>query len=195
MRRILSLFAILLLTGCNFDLGQLFDLIEGRETNLVVLSKRPLELSPQITTLVSADPMKVVGQSTFVCFALRGEIALTHVEEMEKVFQESMHGAKVKVNVLLKNGDRMSLREPLQAWRMYGRILEKGEFSACATITQCKEQWPVGALVDKIEVSSEPSLSIMGVYWESQRAPLEKLPSSSSSATTSVAVQKKACNS
>lgn len=195
MRRLQILLAILVLSGCNFDPEPLFDLLDGREINLVVLSKNPLELSSQVTELVSTSQMKVVGQSTFVCLALLDDTTLMNADDTNRVFNNAMHGAKVRIEVLLKNGTRMSLREPLEAWRKYGRILERGEFSACATLSQCKERWPVGVLVDKIEISSEPNLSVKGVYWESQGAPLEKAPKTASSAATSEVAANKACSS
>jgi hypothetical protein len=195
MRHSLLFALLLLLSGCNLDPEPLFDLLSGREVNVVVLSNMPLELSPHVTELRSETPIKIVGQATFVCFALKGDTALMGAKETEKMFQGLMHGAKVGVKVLLKNGETISLGEPLEAWRMYGRILERGEFSACATITQCKEQWPVGALVDKIEVSSEPMLTVKGVYWESQRDPLEKPPASTSRALSADVNPKKTCGS
>jgi hypothetical protein len=196
MRRMSILALFLLLCGCDLDPGKLFDLIEGREEQVVILSRQPQEISSRTMSLVSEDPMKIIGQSTFVCFALRGDVTLTNAKEMEEAFGGLMGDAKVTINLLLKSGGRLSLGEPLQAWRMHGRILQRGEVSACATIARCKERWPVGAVVDKVEVSSEPSLNVMGIYWVSRRGPLEEVPVTSPSITSSADLQMtKTCDS
>jgi hypothetical protein len=68
---------------------------------------------------------------------------------------------------------RVSLDHPMMAWNMSGKIVKSDELSACASSARCR-RLPVGAQVSSIDVSSEPSLAVKGVYWISERGPLEK---------------------
>jgi hypothetical protein len=163
----------LLVSGCNFNLGDVLERLSGRERNLVVLTKQPFVIVSGVSILSSRDAMTVLGEHTFVCFALRGDVPVQDAGAMQRAFDAEMHGAKVKVELVLTNGERVALRQPMQAWSKYGKIFKSDELSACAT-TPCKAKLPQGAVVNSIEVSAQPPVTVHGVYWQSEKAPNEK---------------------
>ncbi len=187
MRRLLIVAAIALVSGCDSSLDKTLDLLfDKEETNLVVLSKQPVLLSRKLTTLTSQQTMKVVGESTFVCFVLRGDIPLQDNKTMDAAYGTVVHDAKVKADVVLVSGDRISLHEPMMAWNMYGKVIKSNELSACASASCGSGRLPVGSEVRKIAVSSEPSLLVQGIYWESAKSPFEEpAPKASPSQATS----------
>jgi hypothetical protein len=186
MRRLSIVAAVALVSGCDFNLDKLFDFLMGKETNVVVLSKQPTLLSETVSTLTSPETMKVIGESTYVCFALRGDIPLQNSKVMDEAYGAAIHNAKVKVDVVLASGDRISLHEPMEAWNMYGKVIKGNELSACASASCGSGRLPVGSEVRKIEVSSKPNLLVQGIYWESEKSPFEEsAPKASSSQATS----------
>ena len=185
MRRFILVATLPWLGGCDVDPEKAFDVLTGRETNLVILSPGPVTLKAEALTLTSQQPMKVIGESTFLCFALGGGVPLQNSKNIDTAFDAAMRGAKVRVEVVLASGTRVALRQPLQAWSMYGKIVKNDELSACAS-TPCKAELPAGAQVSKIEVSAEPNLYVQGVYWESARSPNEEpsLPTTTAAASS-----------
>jgi len=173
MLRLTLLAGAALLSGCDFDPEKAFDLLSGREKNLVVLAKQPLVLTSEMAVFASQKPMKVVGELTSLCVSLKGGIPMQDSRVMDREFEDAMQSAQVNVTVVLANGERVALRQPLPAWSMYGKIVERDELSACAS-TPCKAELPVGEQVSRVEVSATPTLQVQGIYWESERAPLEK---------------------
>ena len=171
----LPLFTILA-SGCDYKPEKAF------ESNLVILSQQPVVLTQERTTLISSEAMKVIGESTYVCLSLKGGIPLQDSKMMDQAFQIAMEGAKVKVEVVLKGGKRIALHQPLLAWSMQGKIIKNDELSACAS-TPCKAQLPVGAQVSKVEISSQPSLHVQGIYWQSEKSPVEKRPATATTAS------------
>lgn len=99
-------------------------------------------------------------------------VPLQNANIMDREFERAMHGARVRVVIELTTGDRLPLDQPLMAWNMFGKIVKSDELSACAS-APCSTKLPVGAQVSRIEVSSEPSLAVQGIYWSSERDPLE----------------------
>ena len=192
MPRLPILVTTLLVSACDFNPEQALDRLSGREVNLVILAKQPVLLTPEVKSFSSQEQMKVVGEMTSMCFALRGGIPLQDSKVMDQAFQASMQNAKIKVVVVLSNGDRVTLHQPLQAWSMHGKVIKNDELSACAS-TPCKSELPPGSQVAKIEVSSEPTLQVQGVYWESERAPLEKPTPPAATAAASAAKGKSSC--
>jgi len=184
MNRLALLACALFVGACDFKPDNALDLLSGREVNLVVLAQQPLRLTSEVATFTFLEPIKIIGESTTVCFALRGEVPLQDSKVMEQLFTTAMQGSKVSVAVILASGDRVTLHQPLQAWRMYGRIIKTNELSACAS-TPCKAKLPAGAQVARIEVSAEPALQVQGVYWESEHSPLEASPSRPKTAAAS----------
>jgi hypothetical protein len=167
------MFVFLIIGGCDFGSKKVLDFLTGHDSNVVVLARQPMVIAQGQTTLKSSEVMKVIGESTSVCFALKGGFPLQNANVMDTEFQTAMHGARVKVVIELTTHDRISLDQPLMAWNMFGKILKSDELSACAS-TSCSTQLPVGAEVGRIDVSSEPSLAVQGVFWSSERGPLEK---------------------
>jgi hypothetical protein len=66
----------LALAGCDSATEKLFNVMSGRESDVVVLAKQPLRLSEAPSTFTSAEPMKVLGEWTSVCVVLRDGISL-----------------------------------------------------------------------------------------------------------------------
>ena len=183
----------LLLAACDVNMEKAFDLFTGRESNLVVLLAEPVQFGPTSTVLVSSkEPMKVLGEWSSICLALRGDTPLQDSKVMERLFAEAMGNAKVKVELTLSNGARVALGPPLQAWSLYGKVVERDELSACAS-TPCRQNLPVGALVTKVEVSADPPLTVRGIYWQSE-TDLPKPPSAEKQVASASAPARSACS-
>lgn len=192
MLRFCILMIAFLVSACDASSEQTLDRLSGREVNLVILAKQPVLLTPEAKSFISQEPMKVVGEMALLCFALRGGVPHQDSKAMNRTFQASMQNARIKVVVVLSNGDRIDLFPPLQSWKLNGRIIKNDELSACAG-TPCISDLPPGSQVAKIEVSSEPSLQVQGVYWESERGPLEETTAPAATAATSATKGKSPC--
>ena len=183
---------IFALAACDINVEKMVDRMAGREESVVVLLDQPTTLGPSVRTLTpGAEPMKVLGERSSLCLSLRGDIPLQDTKTMDAIFAEAMGKAKVKVELILDNGARVTLRQPLQAWSMFGQILKRDELAACAG-TPCKAELPIGAQVSKVEVSADVPLAIQGMYWQSEsdtpkrsspNAPSIGAPASPSSST------------
>ncbi len=168
MHRVALAALVFLLVACDASVEKAFDFVIGRESSVVVLRDRPTQLGPTPTTFTPGkQPMKVLGEWSSLCFSLRGEVPLQDATVMDRLFAEAMGNSKVKVELTLANGARTALRQPLQAWSLHGRILERNELSACAS-TPCKMGLPVGTQVIKVDVSADLPLKVQGVFWQSE---------------------------
>ena len=156
------------LAACDRNAKKLLDLMAGRESKVVVLAQNPVVLKNQILNLTPKEPLEVLGDWTSICFSLRGDVPLQDNKKMEQLISDAMQGAQVKVSLVLSTGERVVLHPPMQAWSMYGNILEKNELSVCSS-TPCKSNLPVGTVVSKVEVTADPPLRAMGIYWKSER--------------------------
>jgi hypothetical protein len=161
--------------GCDSGSQKALDFLTDHDSNVVVLAQRPMIIAREKTTLTSSEALKIIGESTSVCFALKGGLPLQEATVMDREFAAAMNGARVEVVIELTTHKRISLDQPLMAWNMSGNILKSGELSACAS-TSCSSQLPIGAEVSRIDVSSDPGLFVQGVYWSSERGPLENAP-------------------
>jgi hypothetical protein len=161
-----------LVAACDFNLEKAADFLTGREANRVVLSSQPIVLTQEATTFSSNEPMKVIGEATFVCVVLRDGVVLQDQRVMDQLFTDALRGAKINVAVLSSDGKRVTLPEPMQGWAKFGRVLPNNELSACGSM-RC-EPLPPGTLISQVEISSTPELRIRGVYWESDKSPMEK---------------------
>jgi hypothetical protein len=168
MHRALHIAIIVLLAACDANFEKAVDLITGRETNVVVLLDKPTQLGPVPRTLASREqPMKVLGEWSGLCLSLRGAVPLQDSKVMDQIFAEAMAKAKVKVELTLSNGTRVGLRQPLQAWSLQGKVVDRHELSACAR-APCGVKLPVGLQVSKVDISSDLPLSVQGIYWQSE---------------------------
>lgn len=161
-----------LVTACDFNLEKAADSLFGTEVNRVVLSSQPIVLTQDVATFSSNEPMKVIGESTFVCVVLRDGVVLQDQRVMDQLFADALHGAKINVAVLSSDGKRVALPEPMQGWAKFGRVLPNNELSACGSM-RCN-RLPPGTLISQVEISSTSELRIRGVYWESDKSPMEK---------------------
>ena len=177
-RGLLSL-GVLALAGCDASLDKGFDLISGRETNLVVLAKQPVVLTEKPIILSATESMKVLGEWTSLCIVLQDGIPLQPQPTMDGIFKTALGGAKVRVDVVLGDGARVALHEPMQGWSRSGRVLPRDELSACAS-TGCESRLPIGATIQSVEVSATPKLKVWGIFWQSVRG-LDEKPSAPSS--------------
>jgi hypothetical protein len=179
--------------GCGSSSQNAFENLTGHDSNVVVLAKQPILIAGARTTLTSSEVMKVNGESTSVCFSLRGGLPLQNSDVMDREFARAMHGARVRVVIELTTGERVALDQPLMAWNMFGKIVKSDELSACASIP-CSTKLPVGARVSRIEVSSEPSLAVQGIYWSSERGPLENAAPPATSGAPAAPESQAACH-
>jgi hypothetical protein len=135
--------------------------------------------------------MKVVGEWASVCMVLKDGIPLQPVSSMDKIFSDALSGAKLTVELVLNDGARITLDQPMQAWARYGRILSRDELSACSS-AKCGTRLPVGASVKAIEVAALPELQVRGIFWTSEQGPneRERAPSTTTTAQSASAQSK-----
>jgi hypothetical protein len=174
--RLLIVAAVLPLAGCDAvldGLDRVFRALDGRDRQLVILAPQPVVLTDKPAVFSGSEPLKVVGEWTSLCLVLRGDVPLQQQSTMDQIFSAALSGAKVRVNVVLNDGARISLHEPMQGWSRSGRILPRNEFSACASAS-CGSHLPVGAIVKRLEVSATPKLEVRGIFWQSEQGPNEK---------------------
>lgn len=132
------------------------------------LIQSPLGVAPARSRIsVSAEPMKVLGEWSSLCLALRVQVPFQDTGTMDRAFAEAMGKAKVAIDLTLSSGARIALRQPRPAWSMHGKILARDELSACA-ITPCNADLPVGVQVRSVSVSSDVPLAVQGIHWTSE---------------------------
>lgn len=174
--RLLSVAAVLALTGCDAildGLDKVFGTSNNRERQLVILAPQPVVLTDKPVVFSGTEPLKVVGEWTSLCLVLKDGIPMQERAAMDKIFSAALSGSKVRVNVVLNDGTRIALHEPMQGWSRSGRILPRNELSACASAS-CSSRLPVGAIVKSLEVSATPKLEVRGVFWQSEQGSNEK---------------------
>jgi hypothetical protein len=182
------------LVACDANLERTFDLVTGRQSNLVVLRDKPTQIGPEPAAFAAGrEPMKVLGEWSSLCFVLRGDTPLRDTNVMDRIFGEAMGRAQVKVQLTLADGNTVALGPPMQAWSLEGKVLPSSELSACAG-TLCKANLPVGSVVSKIEVSADVPLTVQGIYWSSE-TDLPKPPAAKSqTAAASTPVTRSSCS-
>jgi hypothetical protein len=173
MTRTLVATTAIFLAGCDFNLDKAADFVTGRAANQVVLSSQPIVLTQKAIGFGSNESMKVMGEATFVCVVLKDGVVLQNQRVMDQLFADALHGAKISVAMLASDGTRVPMHEPMQGWAKFGKVLPQNELSACASMG-CKPSLPAGTVISKIEISSAPDLRVNGVYWESDKSPIEK---------------------
>lgn len=161
---------VFVLTGCEQIFDQLAYWLWGRETNIAVISKVPVELSPTPVRLDVRQPAKIVGRLNYVCFSLRGDLPLGPTDAMTAEYETLMHGASLTVVATTGTGESITLKKPVQAWSKFGKVEKSSELSTCTRISDNQSLPPVGAVITRIEVSSTVPLQARGVYWESTNA-------------------------
>jgi hypothetical protein len=160
---------VLVIAGCDQRVDQLLEKLAGYETNTVVLVKGPTVVGSTGLILRSAQPMKVVGDSSSLCLVLKSGVSLGPQVVMNKLFEESLRGADVTALLRMKSGKTIRLSKPGQAWDKYGHVTSSEEQSACFSCA-CGVQPTVGDEVAEATVNSTPPIKILGIYWESTNA-------------------------
>ena len=171
--RALLLIAAVILSGCDYVASKLTLIFPDDDKNVVVLSKGEILLPQAAITLGSSEAMRVIGEQTMVCVVLRDGVALADQPTMDEKLRNALGGAKLTVDVVLSDGQRVPFSKPIQGWNRTGKVLAKGELSACVGPGHGVELLP-GAVASSVELSSVPSLAAKGVYWESARGATEK---------------------
>jgi hypothetical protein len=183
MHRVAVIAFTFALASCDANVEKVFDVMTGRESNLVVLLDRSVQLRSEATALSSdKELMKILGEWSSVCLSLRSNVPLQDAKMMDQIFAEAMGNAKVKVELTLSSGAVVTLSQPLQAWSMTGKIAGRNELSACAS-APCKAKLPVGTQVSKIDITTDVPLTVQGIYWTSEKD-LSKPPATKSQATS-----------
>jgi hypothetical protein len=171
--RTIVIAALLSFSGCDYVAEKASSIVPRHEVNLVILSAQDIQLSEKITNLRSSDMLKVVGERAMVCVVLIDGVPMQDQGQMDKAFRNALGEAKLTVDVVLSDGTRVPLRKPVQGWNRSGRILPKGEMSACVS-PDCDIHLRAGAVINTVEITSAPALVAKGVYWESERSPAEE---------------------
>jgi hypothetical protein len=175
MRPLLTISLVLLLTGCGQSVEKAFNLLFGKGSNDVVLVDKAIQLGPATQILLPGEhPMKVLGEWSSVCLALRDDVPLQDAKTMDRVFSDAMRNAKVAIELTLSDGTRFPLGRSMQSWHRYGRVLDGNELSACSS-APCGTRLPVGLEVKSVAISSDTPLAVQGIYWSSE-ADLPKPP-------------------
>jgi hypothetical protein len=164
MRRFFLSLLSALLMGCNSH--NVFDALAGKEYEVMVLAKDPVVIDKKPLTLHADRPMKVVGNTSMICFALRDEVSSR--DATDELFNRAMNGTKLDVSIKLTSGDTLQFFEPMQSWRREGRILKSGEFSGCAyPCCPDKAKLLKGDEVTEVRIVASKPLEVRGIFWES----------------------------
>ena len=169
------------------------ELLSGRK--VVVLASHSVSLDEKPVELRSSKPVEISGSLSSICFVLKDGVSMQDVNAMERIFADAVGGARLSAALIFANGDRVVLGRPSVSWSAKGIVLRDGELAACAA-PPCGRALPIGAVATKVEVSSVPAFTVMGVYWKSERDPSEPLlPSVTTSPTAQSTSSTKGCSS
>lgn len=168
MRCFLIAITSLMFVGCGDR--NLLDVMAGHKYEVVILAQNPVLLNTTPIILRGDRPMHVIGEQAMVCLVLRGDVA-SQDSDSDALFKQSMNDTKVDVSVKLKSAKTIQLDEPMPAWRLSGRILKSGEFSACASACcQDKQNFSKGSEIAEVRIVSSKALKVQGIFWESNNA-------------------------
>lgn len=134
---------------------------------VVVLAASPLVITSQATVINPSTPLQVVGDRTWVCAVIKGDVPSETQARMDQVFNAAIGTSVMRMTLLLADGRRVGLHGPVQSWEKSGKILPHGELSYCGRVTE-----QIGrASVTSVEVSSDPPLAAHGLFFESTQSP------------------------
>jgi hypothetical protein len=165
-----SVVIVLFLSGCEqaFDGLDLFkDLVFGRETNTVVLSRKPTHLESSPLKFNVEKDARIVGLRAEVCVSLRGNYPLSDGEKMDEEYKRLLNGANICSTIHLGDGSTVVMGRANQFWSKYGVIEEEDELSACMQAKVDKDKYPPGTVVSSIEIYSDLKIKVRGIYWSS----------------------------
>jgi hypothetical protein len=173
---------VILIGGCDVNLGKMNEFFTGTRTNTVVLASKALVLEKSVQVFEPLEKLEVLGDFSMVCFPLVGGQPLKDSKTMDEVLLTSSQGSKFKAVLTLDTGKQVVLDSQAQAWSMFGEVLKRDEVSACVSTIR-KSELPVGSIVKRVEVSSDKPLRVEGIYWTSSSPPGGTRKQSSSSGT------------
>jgi hypothetical protein len=193
MKKIFALSFVGLVFGCDSSLEKVGDFFTGTKTNTVLIASQPLLIDKTTRPFLPSTKAEILGDWSSVCFVLVGDQPLKDLKEMDRVLESTLRGAKLKAVITLGNNEQVVLDSQGSDWSMAGKVLTRNEVSVCLSTT-CKANLPVGATVTRIDVSSEPPISVQGIYWSSSSPPggsaKKGAPANSTTQTASSACNK-----
>lgn len=159
----------LCLTGCGGQVDQLLDKLAGKESQTVVLAGSPLTIGPEGVSFTSKEPMKVLGNSVGICLVFESGVELTSWSIMDEHYKAAFGEATLSGTIKVSDGKSFDLGRPGQAWREFGVVTDRKEFSACLSCA-CGPRPQVGAEISEVTLRSSSPVQVKGVYWESTNA-------------------------
>jgi hypothetical protein len=168
MRSLVLVAISLVLVGCG--VRDLLEVMAGHKYEVVVLAKSPLVLDKTPLVLRGDRPMQVIGDDAMLCLVLQDNVS-SRDSGSDELFKKSMNGTTVDIRIKLKSGTELQFHEPMPSWRQEGRILESGEFSACASACcEDKRKLSKGSEATEVRIVSSKPLKVRGIFWESTNA-------------------------
>lgn len=156
-----------LLSGCDREVSDFFDFIDGTKSSTVVLSKKPVRIGIEPLKFIVEKDAQIMGGRAAVCVLLRDNYPLRPAAEMDVEFKKLMREADILSLMQTANGTTIKMGSPNQSWSKYGALGDRDEFSACMNVTLDITKFPPGTSVTLIEISSDAELDVKGIYWES----------------------------
>ena len=163
LMRLFLVLTVILASGCDKQVFNFLESLQGIKTNTVVLTDKPTSITSSGLSLTSNEKIQAVGKRSSICLVLDSNI---HSTSSDNVFNKHMHNKAINVTVTTKNNESIALSNLGQSWEMYGKVFEKNELSAC--YSDCCSGIPsVGSEITEISINSFSPIPVKGIYWES----------------------------
>ena len=170
MRRILVVLAFLVLAGCDRVAHEIHKLLSMKDTNLVVLSDKPMLLDSRSVRFQPVSAAITGDKSNSICMVLGENVPLESMKKMNARFQSYMKGVDVTAIARTVDGKEIGFGRPNLSWSKFGEVLNQDELSACLQL-DCGCSIDKGVRLSEITIRATDELSIKGVYWKSTDAP------------------------
>lgn len=128
-----------------------------------------MTIGPEGMWLRSKEPMRVLGETAGICFVLKSGIEPTSWSIMDEHYKAALGEATLSGTIKVSDGKSFELGRPGQAWREFGVVTDRKEFSACLSCA-CGPRPQVGAEISEVTLRSSLPVHVMGIYWDSTNA-------------------------
>lgn len=135
----------------------------GIKHNVVLLSAKPLELSPTPTRFTPTHA-EAVGKTSSVCVVLGGGVK---GGDVDRQVQRLLRGAKLSATVTTGDAATHVLNCQSSGWALYGQIFPSDEITACVEASCPRQAIGVGSRIKSIALSSSVPIHVQGAYWTS----------------------------
>lgn len=128
-----------------------------------------MTIGPEGVSFRSKEPMKVLGDTAGICLVLKTGIEPTSWPIMEEHYKDALGEATLSGTIKVSDGKSFELGRLGQAWREFGVVADRNEFSACLSCA-CGPRPQVGSEISEVTLRSSSPVHVKGIYWESTNA-------------------------